>query len=332
MSDRFNFRGRYFSAIASLLALGLFSQAYCSEIDWRNYPGSANLPAGISTYDPVGSANPPTLPAGNYITPVLSQGTVETCWAFTAAAAIEANYAITNKIINPTLQLSEQNLVCAGNMPGNYNGISFGNIFGGTEDLATIYCSSTNGGIATASAMPYNGTNTSSNWPLRAPYTLYKITSAVGASDLFFTNAGAINTALEKYGPLEAEIDASADFIYPAGVAGHTAGDYYPANGGSSDLPYHAVLIVGFNDDSSLPSADGGGYYIVKNSWGNTWGPTNNGYGYVPYTAMVNNDWITEITGTSYTVATTPEPSMFALFCAVTIFMTLRRKRPTQSV
>jgi C1A family cysteine protease len=40
----------------------------------------------------------------------------------------------------------------------------------------------------------------------------------------------------------------------------------------------HAVFIVGYKQDSSYP---GGGYLIVKNSWGTSWG--NNGYFYLPW-------------------------------------------------
>ena len=40
----------------------------------------------------------------------------------------------------------------------------------------------------------------------------------------------------------------------------------------------HGVLIVGYNDD---PSVAGGGYFIVRNSWGDKW--SDGGYGKVPY-------------------------------------------------
>ncbi len=68
----------------------------------------------------------------------------------------------------------------------------------------------------------------------------------------------------------------------------------YPVNGKDWDDPedgriaefsdskdsdgYHAVLIVGYQRDSSAP---GGGWYIVRNSWSADWG--DNGYCYVSY-------------------------------------------------
>jgi C1A family cysteine protease len=52
----------------------------------------------------------------------------------------------------------------------------------------------------------------------------------------------------------------------------------------------HAVFAVGYQDDSSW---SGGGYFIVKNSWGTNWG--DKGYFYFPYayasSSMVSDVW-----------------------------------------
>ena len=45
----------------------------------------------------------------------------------------------------------------------------------------------------------------------------------------------------------------------------------------------HAMLIVGYQDDSSVP---GGGYFIVRNSWGEEWAsvsPEAQGHALMPY-------------------------------------------------
>ena len=47
---------------------------------------------------------------------------------------------------------------------------------------------------------------------------------------------------------------------------------------GEAMLGGHCVFCVGYQDD---PSWDGGGYLIVKNSWGTGWG--DSGYFYLPY-------------------------------------------------
>ena len=45
----------------------------------------------------------------------------------------------------------------------------------------------------------------------------------------------------------------------------------------------HAVFAVGYKDD---PSVSGGGFLIVKNSWGDGWG--DKGYFYMPYEIVLN--------------------------------------------
>ncbi|MBS1251091.1 MAG: hypothetical protein MAG451_00121 [Anaerolineales bacterium] len=45
----------------------------------------------------------------------------------------------------------------------------------------------------------------------------------------------------------------------------------------------HAVCMVGYQDDDTAP---GGGYFIIRNSWGTSWAsecPDGAGYGWMPY-------------------------------------------------
>jgi len=53
----------------------------------------------------------------------------------------------------------------------------------------------------------------------------------------------------------------------------------------------HAVCLVGYQDSASSP---GGGYFIVRNSWGTTWAtqsPYGAGYGTIPYQYITNEAW-----------------------------------------
>jgi hypothetical protein len=50
----------------------------------------------------------------------------------------------------------------------------------------------------------------------------------------------------------------------------------------------HAVLLVGYQDIATSP---GGGYFIVRNSWGTRWAnqsPYGQGYGAIPYQYITN--------------------------------------------
>ncbi len=85
---------------------------------------------------------------------------------------------------------------------------------------------------------------------------------------------------------------------HPVGMsaATNTAFDAPDTNGyvtqrsGLRNRGNHATLIVGWIDNSALPQGapvgSGGGYFIVRNSWGNCYG--DQGHVYLPY------NWVKE--------------------------------------
>ncbi len=53
----------------------------------------------------------------------------------------------------------------------------------------------------------------------------------------------------------------------------------------------HAMVLVGYQDDASVP---GGGFFIIRNSWGNSWAEKSeygSGYGTIPYRYITDYCW-----------------------------------------
>ncbi len=64
----------------------------------------------------------------------------------------------------------------------------------------------------------------------------------------------------------------------------------HPLPGENTNMGGHAMCAVGYRDD---PSAPGGGYFIVRNSWGTTWGSDNldgAGHAHIPYRVVFDHN------------------------------------------
>jgi len=125
------------------------------------------------------------------------------------------------------------------------------------------------GGLMTA-AMEYiiknNGIDTEASYPYTAEDgTCHFRTANIGATLKSYTNVATGNEndlqSKANVGPVSVAIDASHDSfqLYESGI-------YYEPACSSTQLD-HGVLVVGWGQNST-----GSDYWLVKNSWGTSWG------------------------------------------------------------
>jgi len=176
------------------------------------------------------------------VTPVKDQGQCGSCWAFSTTGSTEGAYFLSR---GELVSLSEQELVDCSGAEGN-SGCE-----GGMMDFAFQYIIDNNG-ITTEDAYNYtaeDGTCESDGKPVGATISSF--------TDVDPSDNDALHTALAQQ-PISIAIEADQDGFqfYSSGVFSGDCGD-------SLD---HGVLLVGYNQAASPP------YWIVKNSWGSSWG------------------------------------------------------------
>jgi autotransporter-associated beta strand protein len=206
---------------------------------------------------------------GNFITPARNQGGMGSCWSFGAVETLEAKYMLTRN--DPTFQiyLSEQNLICDVYQSGGPPGAA-------TAPFET--------GICTDAELPYVADIYSPLYPLQSGWQQRVVVSTTELVSMPGSDIADVKAELKAYGPLAID-------ICPGDFDSQTLGT------GAAD---HDVLAVGYVDD---PTWAGGGYLIVKNSWGTS---PNNGFCYIAYAnetrvgAVQGLEGLAYFTGTMY--------------------------------
>ena len=197
------------------------------------------------------------------VTPVRSQGSCGSCWAFSAIGAVESAVLIFSGKID--VDLSEQHLISSC--------CSAGSCSGGWPDWALDYVRDT--GVPDEACYPNVARNTAcdpcTGWQDRA----WQITDHVAVKSSTYD----FKWALKEYGPVSVVLTVPTDWYY------YRSGVYSPV----MDVGWanHAVLLVGWDDSD--------GCWIIKNSWGKGWG--EQGYARVKYGNLEKYNYAYAITG-----------------------------------
>lgn len=187
----------------------------------------------------------------NWLTPVKNQSFCGSCWAFAANAITESHQKIIRDDATIDIDLSEQELIgCT----------AAGNCLSGSSELALQHIRDT--GIVTETCSPYTLDHTCSVCP--DPIR----TQISNQHAIWSPPNDTIKAALIEHGPVIAYMGVNTEY------GGHfDENNIYRCDDDSGIN--HAVVIVGYDDAT--------GAWIVRNSWGATWGPTSDGYFNVGY-------------------------------------------------
>jgi len=173
------------------------------------------------------------------LSPIRDQGNCGSCWSFSLTASMEDALSLAHI----PQSLSQQYLVSCNTLGYGCNG--------GWFDAADMLV---NPGSVSADQFAYTATDSACKSGLKYgekinSWAFVKTDSEVPSNDL-------IKKAIYQYGPLSVGVYASSAMqAYGSGIFNTCS------SGGSIN---HAVNIVGWNDD--------GGYWIMRNSWGESWG------------------------------------------------------------
>ncbi|KAK6287175.1 hypothetical protein POUND7_013354 [Theobroma cacao] len=178
------------------------------------------------------------------VTPIKDQGQCGCCWAFSAVAAMEGITKLTN---GKLISLSEQELVDC-DTKGEDQGCQ-----GGLMDDAFEFIEK-NQGLTTEAIYPYKGVDGTCNTNKEANHA----TKINGHEDVPANSEAALLKAVANQ-PVSVAIDAGG-----FGFQFYSGGIFSGACGTQLD---HGVTAIGYGVGD-----DGTKHWLVKNSWGTSWG------------------------------------------------------------
>ncbi|MCK4665032.1 MAG: fibronectin type III domain-containing protein [Bacteroidales bacterium] len=219
-----------------------------------NFKSTKSLPVSFDWRNKDGHA---------YIGAVRNQGGCGSCYAFGAAAAAEATYNFaTNNYDGNCADFSESYIAwCLGSMsPYSSHFSGCGGADYDYQELQALV----DIGICDESYFPYTDADNQSCAPAAesAPKTQFENWYRVPCADV-----DAIKTAIMTYGVVDAAVYVTTPFSNYSG--GIFTDNYNTCNGNPcyNTTTNHAISLVGWGHDASE-----GDYWILRNSWGPSWG------------------------------------------------------------
>ena len=187
----------------------------------------------------------------NVVSAVKDQGSCGSCWAFSTIANLESLYALKKGVVKT---FSEQYLVDCDTEDEGCNG--------GLMELSFEWLASNDGGVMYESDYPYTGKQQTCKQD-SSKFADMKVTGYVKLGEGTDTFSPADEDEMKEFlyqnGPLAVALNATPLQLYFGGIV-----DLASWLCGTSGIN-HAVTIVGYGTGSK-------DYWIVKNSWGKSWG------------------------------------------------------------